>query len=279
MTKTNYISASVALLAALLAASFLVLALPKVASSQLVVTEKEIDSNGKLGSIWVNNQLGCQVDHSGNGAGGEFFNGVLTTVEGTDDYVTCGTWIGVLGGATFGVEYGELTPVSQSLTGKGTKRKPFKITTVGDVGDNTGLRVTQVDSYRTSQDQYRTTVTIKNTTNSTISAVLYRGGDCYLNLTDSFTKGKLVDGNQPACVSTDQAKPEELRLIPISSGSKYHVGDYDGLFTNAIDVQQPLANTLNETESDKYLGLSWNVTVGGGNTVNRSNLTKVTIPN
>ena len=279
MTKTNYISASVALLAALLAVSFLVLALPKVASSQVVVTEKEIDSNGKLGSIWVNNQLGCQVDHSGNGAGGEFYNGALTTVEATDDYVTCGTWIGLLGGATFGVEYGELTPVSQSLTGKGTKRKPFKITTVGDVGDNTGLRVTQVDSYRTSQDQYRTTVTIKNTTNSTISATLYRGGDCYLNLTDSFTKGKLVNGNQPACVSTDQAKPEELRLIPISSGSKYHVGDYDGLFTDAIDVQQPLANTLNETESDKYLGLSWNVTVGGGNTVTRSNLTKVTIPN
>src|SRR5215208_527696 len=107
MTKTNYISASVALLAALLAASLLVLVLPKVASSQVVVTEKEIDSNGKLGSIWVNNQLGCQVDHSGNGAGGEFYNGVLTTVEATDDYVTCGTWIGVLGGSTFGVEYGE----------------------------------------------------------------------------------------------------------------------------------------------------------------------------
>jgi len=278
MTKTNYISASVALLAALLAASLLVLALPKVASSQVVVTEKEIDSNGKLGSIWVNNQLGCQVDHSGNGPGGEFFNGPQSSLSGIiGSYVFCGTFVAV-GSETFGVTYKELTPVSQSLGGKGTKRKPFKITTVSDVG-TTGLRVTEVDTYRTTQDQYRTNVTIKNRTNSTISATLYRVGDCYLNLADGVTKGKLVGSNQPACFSTDIAKPEELRLIPISSGSKYHVGDYDGLFTDAIDVQQPLANTLNETESDKYLGLSWNVTVGGGNTVTRSNLTKVTIPN
>src|SRR5215218_4548492 len=142
MTKTNYISTSVALLAALLAASFLVLALPKVASSQVVVPEKEIDSNGKLGSIWVNNQLGCQVDHSGNGAGGEFFQGAQSSFEGisTFDYVFCGTWIAV-GTETYGVDYEELTPVSQSLGGKGTKRKPFKITTVSDVG-TTGLRVT-----------------------------------------------------------------------------------------------------------------------------------------
>src|SRR5829696_3854308 len=95
MTNTNYISASVALLAALLAASFLVLALPKVASSQVVVTEKEIESSGKLGSIWVNNQLGCQVDHSGNGAGGEFFGGELSSIIDADDYVSCATWIAV----------------------------------------------------------------------------------------------------------------------------------------------------------------------------------------
>src|SRR5215212_2886155 len=196
MTKTNYISASVALLAALLAASFLVLALPNVASSQVVVTEKEIDSSGKLSNIWVNNQLGCQVDHSGNGEGGEFYAGHLTSLEEQD----CATWIAV-GSETYGIFYEELIPQSQSMGGKGTKRKPFKITTVSDVG-TTGLRVTEVDSYRTSQDQYRTNVTIKNTTNSTISAILYRGGDCYLNGTDNLTKGKLVNGNQPACVST-----------------------------------------------------------------------------
>ena len=287
MTKTNYISASVALLAALLAVSFLVLALPKVASSQVVVTEKEIDSNGKLGSIWVNNQLGCQVDHSGNGAGGEFYNGALTTVEATDDYVTCGTWIGLLGGATFGVEYGELTPVSQSLTGKGTKRKPFKITTVGDVGDNTGLRVTQVDSYRTSQDQYRTTVTIKNTTNSSIDAIVYRAGDCLLNFTDGSTRGKLVGSNTPACFSTDQAKPEELSLIPISSGSSYHAGRYVEIFDDGLNIQDPFENTIindkdpisgNDIDTDSYVGLSWEVSIGAGNKVTRSNYTKITIP-
>jgi len=289
MTKTNYISASVAqlaaLLAALLAASFLVLALPKVASSQVVVTEKEIDSNGKLGSIWVNNQLGCQVDHSGNGAGGEFYGGELSSIIAADNYVSCGTWLAV-DSDTFGVFYEELTPVSQSMGGKGTKKKPFKITTVSDVGNadvgNTGLRVTQVDSYRVTDDFYRTNVTIQNRTNSRISASVYRGGDCYLNLTDDFTKGKLVDGNQPACESTDIAKPEELRLIPISPGSNYYAGS-QGRVWDQLDAQLPFENTIvnntGDTAIDSGLGLSWEVSIGAGNKVTRSNLTKVTIPN
>ena len=281
MTKTNYISASVALLAALLAVSFLVLALPKVASSQVVVTEKEIDSNGKLGSIWVNNQLGCQVDHSGNGEGGEFFAGHLTSLEEQD----CATWIAV-GSETYGIFYEELTPVSQSMGGKGTKKKPFKITTVSDVG-TTGLRVTQVDTYRTTQDQYRTNVTIKNTTNSTIEAIVYRAGDCLLNFTDGSTRGKLVGSNTPACFSTDQAKPEELSLIPISSGSSYHAGSYVEIFDDGLNIQDPFENTIindkdpisgNDIDTDSYVGLSWEVSIGAGNKVTRSNYTKITIP-
>jgi len=289
MTKTNYISASVALLAALLAASFLVLALPKVASSQVVVTEKEIDCSGKLSNIWVNNQLGCQVDHSGNGEGGEFFGGELSSIIDADDYVSCATWIAV-GSETFGIYYEELTPRSQSMGGKGTKRKPFKITTVSDVGNadvgNTGLRVTQVDSYRVTDDYYRTKVTLQNRKNSKVEAIVYRAGDCYLNMRDTFTRGKLVGSNQPACESTDQAKPEELSLIPISSGSSYFAGDQNLIWPSGT-APQPYENTIindkdpvsgNDIDTDSGVGLSWEVSIGAGNQVSRSNYTKVTIP-
>ena len=147
----------------------------------------------------------------------------------------------------------------------------------------TGLRVTQVDSYRVTQDFYRTTVTIQNRTNSRKSAILYRGGDCYLNLSDANTKGKLVGSNQPACESTDIAKPEELSLIPISSGSNYHAGD-QSFFWAPLDAPEPysyedtVVNSAGDTAIDSAVGLSWNVSVRGGDKVVRSNLTKVTIP-
>ena len=131
------------------------------------------------------------------------------------------------------------------------------------------------------------TVTIQNTTNSSIEAILYRGGDCYLNMTDDLTKGKLVGSDTPACFSTDQAKPEEITLIPISSGSSYHAGRYQEIFDDGLDIQDPFENTIvndkdptsgNDIDTDSYVGLSWEVSVGAGNKVTRSNYTKITIP-
>ena len=83
MTKTNYLSASVALLAALLAASLLALVLPDVAFPQVVdqnnkpqggtsneqvgiqqvFEEQVITSDGPLTTIAIGNELSCQVDH------------------------------------------------------------------------------------------------------------------------------------------------------------------------------------------------------------------------
>ena len=59
-----------------MAASLLaLLGLPGVALSQEATAEQVITSNGPLTSIAIGNDLSCQVDHEGNGAGGEFFNG------------------------------------------------------------------------------------------------------------------------------------------------------------------------------------------------------------
>jgi hypothetical protein len=307
MTKTNYLSASVALLAALLAASLLALGLPDVAFPQVVdqnskphggatdeqvgiqlaTAEKVIRSDGPLTTIAIGNDLTCQVDHEGNGEGGEFYNGATSTLGGTD----CGTVLAV-GDTTFGLYEGffdaVFTPVSQSKEGSGTQRNPFKITTVVDVGD-TGLRITQIDTYVVGQNFYTTKVTVKNRGTSRQDVILYKYEDCFLNLTDDFTRGKVVQsslGAAPACeyVDTDPSTPSgEIRLLPSSGGFKYQAGDLDFTF-DAPANQVPYANTCDacdvvpDTNSDAGVGLSWEFSIGPGVSKSKTHRTRVVIP-
>jgi hypothetical protein len=298
MTKTNYLSASVALLAALLAASLLALGLPDVASPQVVdqnskpqggasdeqvgiqqaTAEKVITSDGPLTTIAIGNDLSCQVDHEGNGVGGEFYGGATSTLHPD---TSCGTLLAV-GDMTFGKWYEDFTPVSQSdVVGSGTVRSPFKITTKVDVGD-TGLRIIQTDSYVVGQNFYTTQVTVKNRGTSRQDVVLYKFGDCYLNLTDEFTRGDVDQtrfGDAPVCESTDPNAPGEISLLPRSGGSTYQAGDLDATFF-APDDQVPYGNTcdLCPDEVDSGLGLSWELSIGPGVSKSKTLRTKVVIP-
>jgi hypothetical protein len=296
MTKTNYVSASVALLAALLAASLLALGLPDVALPQEVVdnnkpggasdeqvgiqqatAEKVITSDGPLTTIAIANDLGCQVDHEGNGVGGEFYDGATSALLGT----SCGTLLAV-GDTTFGRFYTEFTPVSQSeVVGRGTEERPFKITTVVDVGD-TGLRIIQTDSYVVGRNYYTTQITVKNRGTSRQNVVLYKFGDCYLNLTDDLTRGKVVQsslGRAPACESTDPNAPEVLSLLPRSGGYTYQAGDLGATF-DAPDIQEPYENTCDLCPSvvDSGVGLSWELSIGPGDSKTKTLRTRVVIP-
>jgi hypothetical protein len=300
MTKTNYLSASVALLAALLAASLLALGLPDVASPQVVdqnnkphggasdeqvgiqeaTAEKVIRSDGPLTSIWIGNDLSCQVDHEGNGEGGEFFGGDTTTLEGVSD---CGTRLAV-GDTVFGLYYEDYIPVSQSdVVGLGTMRSPFKITTKVDVGD-TGLRIIQTDSYVVGQNFYTTQVTVKNRGTSLQDVILYKWGDCYLNLRDEFTRGDVDQtrfGDAPVCESTDPALPGEISLLPRSGGSTYQAGDLDATYAAPDNVPpSPYENTCDACpdEIDSGLGLSWEFSIGPGVSKSKTHRTKVVIP-
>jgi len=299
MTKTNYLSASVALLAALLAASLLALVLPDVAFPQVVdqnskphggasdeqvgiqqaTAEQVITSDGPLTSIAIGNNLSCQVDHEGNGVGGEFYNGDTSTVE--PEEIACGTLLAV-GDTTFGQFYEPFIPVSQSeVVGRGTERRPFKITTVVDVGD-TGLRIIQTDSYVVGSNGYTTTITVKNRGTSRQDVILYKFGDCYLNLTDDFTRGKVVQdslGDAPACESTDPDAPEVLSLLPRSGGYTYQAGDLYATYA-APDNQVPYENTCDACpdEIDSGVGLSWEISIGRGDSKTKTLRTKVVIP-
>jgi hypothetical protein len=293
MTKTNYLSASVALLAALLAASLLALGLPDVAFPQVVdqnnkpqgdgvgvqqaTAEQVILSDGPLTSIAIGNDLSCQVDHENDEAGGVFFEGGSTL----DPDTSCGTLLAV-GDTTFGRFYTEFTPVSQSdVVGRGTERSPFKITTVVDVGD-TGLRITQTDSYVVGNNFYTTTITVQNRGTSRQDVVLYHYGDCYLNGTDSDTRGKRVEsslGRAPACESTDPNAPGRISLLPRSGGYKYQAGALAATF-DAFDNQTPYGNTcdLCPDEVDSGVGLSWEFSIGRGDSKSKTLRTRVVIP-
>ena len=295
MTKTNYVSAAVALLATLLAASLLALGLPDVALPQEVVENKEppggevgvqqataervITSDGPLTSIAIGNDLSCQVDHEGNGVGGEFYDGQASALV-----TECGTLLAV-GDRTFGPlnqGYEDFIPVSQSeVVGRGTQERPFKVTTVVDVGD-TGLRITQTDSYVVGQNFYTTTITVKNRGTSRQDVVLYKFGDCYLNGTDDFTRGKVVQsslGRAPTCESTDPNLPEEvLSLLPRSGGYTYTAGDYHAIY-DAPDIQVPYGNTCVgcPDEIDSGVGLSWEFSIGRGDSKTKTLRTRVVI--
>ena len=74
--------------------------------------------------------------------------------------------------------------MSQSaVTGSGTTASPYKVVTVVD-GTDSGVRVTETDSYVVGEESYRTDVAVTNTGTAATTAVLYRGGDCYLQDSD-----------------------------------------------------------------------------------------------
>jgi hypothetical protein len=241
------------------------------------IEEQVITSDGPLTSIAIGNDLSCQVDHEGNGAGGEFYDGQASALA-TD----CGTLLAV-GDTTFGKYYSDFTPVSQSdVVGSGTSLSPFRVTTVVDVGD-TGLRITQTDSYVVGNDFYTTRVSVKNRgTSRQGDVVLYKFADCYLNGTDENTRGKVIytpPGRAPACESTDPNAPEEISLVPISDGSTYHAGYYEGIY-DAPDIQAPYANTCDDCpdEVDSGVGLSWELSINPGLSKTKTHATKVDIP-
>ena len=104
-------------LAAGLSVALFLAVLPAAGAAQQIITS----SGGPLTNIWLNDNLGCQADHSGD-TSHEFFGGT--------DPGSCGTYLSV-GGTSFGPRTTGFTPVSQSgVTGSGTSGNPFKVVTV-----------------------------------------------------------------------------------------------------------------------------------------------------
>lgn len=233
----------------------------------------EIESGGPLNSIIISPSLNCDVRYQGD-SDGEWY-----------DDVACGTFVAFAGnlygpeevpagsGATSVPNYVPFTAVSQSgMTGTGTSSDPYTITTTVALGD-TGARLTQVDSYVGGATAYRTD--IKITGGATAGdAVIFRGGDCYLQDSDHGL-GQVLDGNSPVCkAQPGSANPERVEgFRPLSSGSAYIESNYGDVW-RAIGTGEMLPNTCRcDEEIDNGIAISWARDITEGATVTLSSLT------
>jgi hypothetical protein len=239
------------------------LAAPGAASAQ----QAAIDSGGPLRQITIGNTLACQVAHTADAAF-ELFPSQSQTGD-------CGTFVavgGVLYGPVFGpasaaAAIGSKTPwsaVSQSgVTGAGTTANPFAVTTVAGGGP---VRVTEVDQYIAGQEAYRTDVTVENISGAAITGIVYRGGDCYLQSSD--TGFGFVDQQAGAAGCALSANNEPASRIeqwyPITPGANYSEAAYRDVW-GQIGSQQPLPNTCRcDSSLDNGAAISWNLSLGPG---------------
>jgi hypothetical protein len=237
-------------------------------SSPVAAVDGEITSEGPLTRVIVSTDLNCQVEHEDD-LSLEFFGdvpgacGTFLAVDGT----VYGPAVVPAGGAG-SVAW---TPVSQeAATGSGRGGDPYRLVTVTEAGD-IGIRVEQTDSYENGQESYRTDVRISNEGGEERRAILYRAGDCFLQ--DSDVGFGRVDDGAPACVISQASDSRIQQWVPVSPGSRYFEGRYGDLWQR-IGSQEPFPNEcLCDQAVDNGAGLSWEVVIPAGGSVEVAHLT------
>jgi hypothetical protein len=232
---------------------------PAAGAAQQIIAS----SGGPLTQIWLNDNLGCQADHSGD-TSHEFFGG---TNPGS-----CGTYLSA-GGTSFGPRTTAYTPVSQSaVTGSGASGNPFKVVTVVAAG-TTGLGITQTDTYVAGQESYRTDITVSNSGRADVAAALYHAGDCFLQNSDtgfgffdSSTQGIFCSANP-----NNSPRGRVVGFSPLSAGAHHMEDGFSTVYGGITAQAAQFPDTCKCTQRlDNGAGLSWAITVPAGGTVTRS---------
>jgi uncharacterized repeat protein (TIGR01451 family) len=233
---------------------------------------KDIASGGPLTHIWVGDTLSCQVQHAGDG--------VYSWYHPGQQEPTCGTRLYLAGsGAVFGPlnTYGRDWPWSQdsqtAVTGSGTSADPYAVVTVVDAildpsgaSTDTGVQLTQTDTYVVGEESYRTDVRIDNTSGSAVDGILYRSGDCYLQDSDfGYGIHDPVNGSVGCRASTDEDSRVE-EWVPITTGSHYYESYYNSVVSWPTNFRgQNFPDTSDDlTHQDNGTGISWSLHVGAG---------------
>jgi hypothetical protein len=242
-----------------LSAALSLAVVPAAGAAQQIIAS----SGGPLTQIWLNDNLGCQADHSGD-TSHEFFGGT--------DPGSCGTYLSA-GGTSFGPRTTGFTPVSQSgVTGSGTSGDPFKVVTVVAAG-TTGLGIFQTDTYVAGQESYRTDITVSNSGSAAMDAALYHAGDCFLQNSD--TGFGFFDSSTQGifCTANPNNSPpgRVVGFSPLTPGA-HHIEDgfgtvYSGITASGTQFPDTCRCT---TRLDNGAGLSWPLTVPAGGAVTRS---------
>ena len=249
-------------------------------TASAAVPVKSITSSGPLTSVAIGDEGSCQIGYQGDARLELFPSGATPGDCGT--LVFTGT---TLYAPSFGSHDGSaasgigastpFTPVSQTdVSGAGSAASPFKVTTVYDLG-TTGIRVTELDSYVSGQEYYRTDVTLKNTGSAGQSGILYRAGDCYLQESDTGYGFVETANNGPGCAANANNAPAARieQWVPLTAGSSY-LEDSFGTVWRAIGAHTGFPNTCQcSVALDNGAGISWPFTIAGGATATFSHLT------
>ena len=224
-----------------------------------------IVSSGPLTKVLTSPDLNCAVHHVGDSSG-EFF-----------DDTACGTFA-VVDSTMYspanipaGAPGTPWTPVSQSqVTGSGSNADPLRRTTVVDAGD-TGVRLTQVDSYVVGQESYRTDVTVRNS-GTARTVRLYRAGDCFLADSDTGLGAKDAASGSVSCVSSADGSSRVEQFQPLSAGSHFYEDEFDSVWAQISDKLAFPDTCACDTQLDNGAGLSWDIDLLANETRTRSSL-------
>jgi uncharacterized repeat protein (TIGR01451 family) len=213
-------------------------------------------------SVGMTPDLNCSVDHAGD-TSGEFFGDtacatVVSTITpaaaiyGPASIPAGGALTGAPGYSAF---IAAATP--PALAGAGTVASPYTLTTVVTGGP---IQVTQVDSYVAGSETYRTDVTLKNIGATATTGVLSRGGDCYLQNSDSGLGAQNNTTGAVACIATpDSPNPSRIEeWVPLTPGSTSIEGAYSSEVWTAFGTGNLFPNTCTCTvQQDNGAGIAW----------------------
>jgi uncharacterized repeat protein (TIGR01451 family) len=225
---------------------------------------RDIATSGPLTHVVLGNELSCQVAHSGDSAF-EFYPptaapGDCGTFLATGGQLYAPSFSQHTGTATGSLgQYTPFTPVSQSaVSGSGTLADPYRVVTSAAAAQ-TGLLITQTDSYVVGAESYQTSVLIENLGQTQRSMVLYRAGDCFLAGSDSGVG--IVDPGQGSIGCLDAVTGRIEEWVPLTGGSHYLETFYSNVWS-AIASQQPFPDVCEcATQQDNGGGVSWSVTL------------------
>ncbi len=262
------------------------LALAALAWRPAVGAAEVINTAGPLTSIYVEGDLGCQVQASGD-VGGSFFPSSAPGACGTflaltegEDVVTEGSHhlfgssppAGVTPEADFSPVPGE----PQTFTGNGTASSPFVVTTHVyaeepiEEGTNSFkvAELTETDSYVIGQDSYETTITVKNLGDSRLKSTLYHAGDCYLaNLDEGYGAENVPSAGSVACtIDPNNSPPARLMAFTptfTSGPAPQHIESfYATVWSYLTPEGTEFPDTVDTTtHEDNAMGLSWPISL------------------
>jgi len=253
-----------------------------------------ITSAGPLDSIYVEEDLGCQVQTNGD-----------EDPSFADD--GCGTFLALTEGEDVGTEEGrrlfgpsvggieteaDFTPVEeQTLTGSGTESEPFVLTTVvtadelRDEEEFALAELVETDSYVTGRDSYTTTITVVNRSDEVrLEGTLYHAGECFLADNDSGYGAENVPAvGSVACTADPEDSPagRYMAFTPISTGGGTSAPDfleslYSSVWSNVDGDGTPFPDTVEATTyQENGMGLSWPISLAEGSSASLSFTTTV----